>query len=121
MRIAAVLLVLSLIACSSPTDPLSLTVQGTVRAANDGVPIPGARVALVRQGEHYPHSTDVVADSQGRYSLSSAISRSECGTLRVSAAVQSWSNPNATPLPTRSLRCTSRVQKIDVQIRFEPF
>jgi hypothetical protein len=54
----------------SPETTVDLRVQGVVRAASSGAPVPNARVSLTRSEDYgWIDLTSVVADAEGRYSL----------------------------------------------------
>lgn len=103
-----------------------LVLEGVVRRADTGAPLPGARVGLV----HFPDRGGVVspeiaaettADERGRYALAYPAAEGVCEELRLHATVDSWQNPNISSEPSRDLECTSAAQRVDLRLVFSGF
>ena len=100
-----------------------LELQGIVRRADDGRPIPGAMVGLraTEPGNGLAVVAETTTDAQGRYALSYAAAPGECPGLMAAATLESWHTARYTAVPSRPVRCTSAEQRIDVRLVFEPF
>ena len=101
-----------------------LQLQGIVRRADDGKPIAGALVGLRRleQRDGYQQlavAAETTTDAQGRYTLSYVTAPGECPALTAAATIEDWYTSRYTPVPSRSVRCTSGAQRIDVKLIFE--
>lgn len=103
-----------------------LALEGVVRRADTGAPLPGARVGLI----HFPDRGGVVspevaaeatADARGRYSHTYPAAEGVCEELRLHATMDNWHNAGYSSEPTRDLECTSATQRVDVRLTFEPF
>ena len=100
-----------------------LELQGVVRRADDGRPIPGALVGLRSNQGHTGLAVvaETTTDAQGRYALAYAAAPGECPRLMAAATLESWHTARYTAVPSRSVRCTSAAQRIDVRLIFEAF
>ncbi|MET0398771.1 MAG: hypothetical protein ABW277_18415 [Longimicrobiaceae bacterium] len=126
--LGCVVLLASLGACrSDAVEPLPrLALEGVVRRADTGVPLPGARVALVAFAERdggvsLEIAAETTADERGRYALTYPAAEGVCEELRLQATVGSWQNPNIASEPSRELECTSAAQRVDVRLVFSGF
>lgn len=121
----ATLTLASLNACgpvNEPREGLTIRVQGTVTAADDGSPIAGARISVTGPcfvGCAPPTDVFTTTDDSGRYSLSFDWERT-CSQarfiLRVSAEGFRVRNFESMSVFEPHVRCIERIQTIDVQL-----
>lgn len=117
---------------AAPEGEVALQVQGTVRDAASGAPIPNAKVSVV--GEFYIELASVRTDAEGRYSLTHRLNhvatdeefRDSCTIwdddttmsvgIRVDAAgYPVWAADGTDGVP--ALRCTDELQTMHFKLQ----